>query len=306
MSGLNLKQKFLAATAGAILLGLSAQAASAATISSILLSGADQTPLLSDNSAEYLVNGPNDTSPNTVDIGDRLRGILQIGTIENPGVVTLGENTPNSELSALFEVVVLTKTFTDTGNPATSFFTYTFGAYAPFAAEADALGFAAVTGAAIAFFEDTTPDFTRTGGIALGETNASNGDAYWLFGFEGNEDFWRATTTTDSITSVALFPPTTQFGSFQVGLSLLDNPFGIDLGPVNCFNTVTGLVTSVNACAGSGQVLSPDDSNTGFHVWNDVNYTINVAVPEPGTLSIVGLGLLGLGYASRRRKSKKA
>jgi len=294
---MNMKAKLLGAAAGALFLGLSASTANADTISDILLGGADNTPLLSDNSAEYLINA-NGGTDTTVDIGDRLRGILQIGTIENPGTWTLGAGTGNSELSALFDVVVTGKVCGVTGC------SFTFGAYDGFEAELTSFGFTNVTGGAIAFFEDTVPDFTRVDGIATGETNAIDGNEYWLFGFDGLDDFWNADTDTDDLSIVAGLPPTTVFGDFTVGLSLLSNPFGIALGNVPCFNPDALSVATVNACA-NGLVHQPDTENEEFDVWNDVNFTIAV-VPEPGTLSIVGLGLLGLGYASRRRKSKKS
>jgi hypothetical protein len=304
MSGLNLKQKFLGAAAGALLLGLSAQVANAATINSILLGGTDTTPQLSDNSAEYLIN-PIGVTDTTVDVGDRLRGVLSINTIENPGTNAIGIGSGNSELSALFDVVVTGKTCTAPGVNCT----FTFGAYAPFATEVDTLGsggFANVTGAAVAFFEDFTPDFTRVGGIAAGEASAIDGNAFWLFGFDGVDDFWVATTATDDISDVILVPPPGTFGDLDAGLSLLDNPFGIDLGNVSCLNPSTFTIATVNACA-SGGVIAPDNSNTGFQAWDNVDFQIAL-VPEPGTLSLVGFGLLGLGYRAfrRNRRQKKA
>jgi len=295
MFGLNLKQKLLGAAAGTLLLGLSAQVAHATPINSILTSG-NSLPLLSDNSAEYLINiGADD---NTVDVGDRLRGILSINTIENPGTTPVGSG-GNPELTALFDVTVTGKVCAGAGTTLCSF---TFGATPGFAAEAAGLGFANVAGAAIAFFEDDDAiyDFTRVDGIAAGEASATDGDPFWLLGFDGVDDFWSAFAFDDDITAVP--PPPGIIALFNAGLSLLDNPFGIGLNPLKCG---PGGIAIVDAC-GSGGVIAPDAENEGFDVWDNVDFT--VSVPEPASLSLFGLGLLGLGYRSfrRNRRQKKA
>jgi hypothetical protein len=254
---------------------------------------------LSDNSAEIL-SGPD----SIVSVGDTLRGILQINTVENifppfpPGLRPIGTGGVN-ELTALFEVVVTGKACVGLNC------TFTFGAYAPFAAEIALMpGWVGPTaGAAVAFFEDATPDFTRTGTVADGEDSASsNGGGaafvgstpYWLFAFDGGDDFWVANTTFGD--DISLAPPFTSGGIFNVGLTLIQNYSGIELMPIACFNPLAG-PASVSACA-NGQISGPTTGS--FEAWDDVNFIIN-AVPEPGTLGLFGIALLGFGWMARRR-----
>jgi hypothetical protein len=274
--------------------------ASAATINS-LLSPAGDTYQLSDNSAERLINGATSTGATTLDVGDRLRGVLAINTIENlttgAASTTIGNGTANSELTAIFDVTVLTKT----GSAATGW-TFTFGATASFASDPLLAGFTgSKTNAAAAFFEDTgAKDFIRSGTVAAGETSATNGTPYWLFGLTG-DDFWTATSASDDVT--ALPPPGSNIANFNIGLSLLLNPNGPLLSPRSCFNQVGGVLATVDTCA-SGDVV-PKGSTSGFDVYDNVDFTLSpAAVPEPGTLALFGTALLGWA-GLRRRKARK-
>jgi len=88
---------------------------------------------------------------------------------------------------------------------------------------------------------------------------------------------WRGSTL--GVTTVS--PGTAGSG----GIFKIANPFGSEL------------ITSIDfipwAIAGSGA------SNSDFALVN-VTYT-TTAIPEPGTVSLVGLGLLGLAFAGKRR-----
>jgi hypothetical protein len=281
----------LLATAAAGVMGLGMASANAVPVSSVLYHG-KQT--LSDNSAEVLINagGATDT---TLDVGDRLRGVLAIDTVSQIGP-TRSFAANGVELSGFFDITVASKTAMGNVGPAGvcgSAWCYTFAPTASFAAEVAGLGFSNTAGAMIAFFEDTTPDFDRTGSVALGEATATDGNPYWLFGLASATDFWFANTATDDVDDIPLFPPPLGAGQFNTGLSILDNPFGPDLLPVAClFGPVTG------GCA-SGALNAPDAGD--FPSWDDVNIAINV-VPEPTTLGILGLSLAAMGFVSRRRR----
>jgi hypothetical protein len=64
----------------------------------------------------------------------------------------------------------------------------------------------------------------------------------------------------------------------------------------------TALVTDVGAY-GNVNVYTPNALNGGPNYLDASQEYITVGVPEPATLSLMGLGLLGAGFASRRRKA---
>jgi len=201
-------------------------------------------------------------------------------------------------LTAIFEIQV---TGISPGGACGAAYCMSFGASTGFATELGGLGFGNTGGAMVAFFEDATTDYTRTGTIAAGEASATGGNPYWLFGLSDTDDFWNAETDIIDISLASLFPPPTTFGFFEAGLSLLDNPFGRNLIDVACADSSGGgvPVLTSNAICGRGGLFA---AGTGdFDSWNNVDFTIH-AVPEPTTLGLFGLGLFGIGLLGRRRR----
>jgi hypothetical protein len=285
------------AAAGALVLG--AGSAQAATSAGVLFTGIQQ---LSDNSAEILID--NAGGATTLDVGDVLRGILDIQTTEQGAFTRQFGANGNNELTAIFEIEVVEKATIGGaffGGICGSLVCFAFGPTASFEAEVESYGWTDGSGAMIAFFDDATVDFNRTGTVAAGEASATGGGLFWLFGLDGDDDFWVAGTITDDITVIQGIPAPGNGGTFNAGLSLLDRVLGPDLNPVLC-NPLNGLGNStVDACA-SGNVAAPLEGD--FDIWDNVDITINV-VPEPASLGLLGLGLLGLGFASRRRRNRQ-
>lgn len=277
---------------GAALVAMTIGGAQAASVSDNLFAGFQQ---LSDNSAEYLINGATSTGVNTVDVGDRLRGIFTIETVEKAPFPTRFLGTGgNDELTGIFDLVVTAKS----GGPGAFQFTF---------APSGALAAYGGVNVGAAFFADSSVDYTRINQpgcttIACMEGRATDGSLFWSVGFTSASNFWVANAVSDDITAIGSIPAPGNGGSFNTGVSLIANPAatGPALGLVNCFNPLLGAIVQVSMC-GSGSLLGTGGVETPFQSFDDVNFTIN-RIPEPATLGLMGLGLLGVAFASRRRK----
>lgn len=251
--------------------------------------------LFSDNSAEYMISGANDLDATTLDVGDSLRGIFSIDNITGSGPqVAIGTGTAYNELTGLFQVVVTGKTAVGGGR-----FNFTFGFDSTFGQGAGVIG---------VLRDDAAQDFARINCATTGacEATATGGSLWATIGLGAN-GFWSASNAVDTPGLGATLPLTTPLGSFSLGLDFITNNTGFEWNKVSCVDTTNFSLHSVDVCGqgsllATGRLFPGQLTNTPYDVFDDVNFTMN-RIPEPGSMLLLGAGLLGLGLSGRRKKT---
>lgn len=284
----------LRAAAAAALLAAAGTAFAGLSVSSAIPSGA---VLFSDNSAEQWIDedGSGDLS-----VGDRLRGILSIGTIEQGSLATqIGGQSSYNELTGIFDTVVLTRTFQAIDVAKGNLYDFTFGAsgaLTSFGVSASTVGI---------FFEDSNNDYAREGcaSYAACETTATGGSIWAAFAV----GLWTADNAAGIPSVGSILPLTTPIGTFGVGLNFTLNNTGFDWNKVQCADATNPLIEVAVDFCGQGGILASgrdrvDGPDTPYEIFDNIDFTAN-RVPEPGAMGLVGLALAGVGFVTRRRKA---
>ncbi len=249
--------------------------------------------VLEDDNIEYVLDaqGQVKTTGNLV-VGDRLRAVITFGSIRN------GDNTQFSalggggqELTGISEIEIKAIV----GNQ------YIFGASAAFEAVYG-------TGAMAALYSQTPSNFTvGCGSIAVCEGTATDGSLWAVAGLQDADDFWVATNLLgiNDVGVLKNLTATTKVVAANYALSILVNNTGYLFNEqVSALSPIfgSGGGDGKTDIIGSGDVLGGEGLGSPYVARSDFDFQLN-RVPEPTSMSLIGLGLLGRGALSRKRKA---
>lgn len=230
-----------------------------------------------------------------LDVGDRLRGVFEIGrTTGIFGGTPAGFG--GQELTGIFDTTVIAMIPRANGR-----FDYVFG---PSAAD----------GTIVSMYLDSTTSVELTGAtncasIAACEAKVSDGALWATFGFDLNGDgdeFWVAENSLANVGVVKNLPATTKVGFANFGLSILVNNTGREFQGQDCTFAAPfcGAGDGKVTLTGSGDVLGGQGLTNGYIAHSDFDYQLAQKIPEPASLALLGLGLMGVSASLRVRRNK--
>jgi len=230
-------------------------------------------------------------------VGDRLRAMISFQTVGGTST-----QAPGLEVTGISEIEIASVEFPS----GPDFPLITFKPSEAFEAEYG-------TGAMAALYSQAAGDFPLTTelcsemGVPGCEEVATNGELWMVAGLSDADDYW--TSTSFGLDGISIDRVKAALASQPIGiatyaLTILENNTGYEFAQqelTGSFIKATSPEDNLVDLIGSGTLLGGAGLDSPFFARSDFDFNLlrTVDVPEPATLAIFSLGLLGLGFRAR-------